>query len=154
MRKLIVASASFNRDGVYPEVWAGIDSLTTEVFAGSPPEMDYPRLAPNPEDCPALIAKVQQLDREFVGWPPEDVESIAAPTLVIVGDADIVRLGHATDMFHLLGGGVPGDFAAPPDSRFAVLPGTTHVGLVERTDWLLSMITEFLDAPMPDVTSE
>jgi hypothetical protein len=32
-----------------------------------------------------------------------------------------------------------------------VLPGTTHVTLVERADWLTSMVTEFLDAPMPKV---
>jgi hypothetical protein len=30
-----------------------------------------------------------------------------------------------------------------------VLPGTTHVTLVERVDWLLPMVTAFLDAPMP-----
>lgn len=30
-----------------------------------------------------------------------------------------------------------------------VLPGTTHVTIINRTEWLLSMIGEFLDAPMP-----
>ncbi len=34
-------------------------------------------------------------------------------------------------------------------SRLAMLPGETHLGLVERADWLLSMIGEFLDAPVP-----
>ena len=34
-------------------------------------------------------------------------------------------------------------------SRPAVLPGTTHVGFVDRADWLLSMIGEFLDTPGP-----
>jgi hypothetical protein len=29
-----------------------------------------------------------------------------------------------------------------------VLAGTTHITLVHRTDWLLSMITEFLDATL------
>jgi hypothetical protein len=32
----------------------------------------------------------------------------------------------------------------------AVLPGTTHVGMLERVDWLKAMINEFLDAPMPE----
>ena len=40
--------------------------------------------------------------------------------------------------------------AGLPGSQLAVLPGTTHVALVERVDWLVSMITAFLDAPMPD----
>jgi hypothetical protein len=30
------------------------------------------------------------------------------------------------------------------------LPGTTHVTLVDRADWLASMATAFLDAPMPE----
>jgi hypothetical protein len=38
--------------------------------------------------------------------------------------------------------------ANPPEEEERV--GTTHVGLVERVDWLLSMIGEYLDAPMPE----
>jgi len=53
-------------------------------------------------------------------------------------------------MFRLLGGGVVGDVAGLPRSRLAVLPGTTHITLVHRADWLRSMVTEFLDAPMPE----
>jgi hypothetical protein len=53
-------------------------------------------------------------------------------------------------MFRLLGGGVMGDLTGLPNSQLAVLPGTTHATLVERGDWLGSMITAFLDAPMPD----
>ena len=48
-----------------------------------------------------------------------------------------------------LGGGVIGDMAGIPASQLAVLPGTSHVGLLERTNWLQSMILEFLDAPEP-----
>src|SRR5215218_10135885 len=110
VRKLVVASASFNREGVYPEVWEGIEALSPELFAGSPPQTEYARLAPNPEDWPTLIEKVKDLERRFVSWPAEDVAAIESPTLLIMGDADIVRLDHAAEMIHLLGGGVPGDF--------------------------------------------
>jgi len=72
------------------------------------------------------------------------------PTLVIIGDSDVVRPEHAVEIFRLLGGGVPGDIAGLPASRLAVLPGTTRVTLVDRTDWLLLMVTEFLDAPVPE----
>ena len=149
VRKLVVASASFNRDGVYPEVWAGIEALSPELFAGTPPQLDYARLAPNPEDWLTLIEKVKELEREFVGWPAEDVAAIESPTLLIIGDADIVRLDHAAEMIHLLGGGVPGDFGSLPNDQLAVLPGTNHVDVMQRTDWLLPMIAQFLDAPLP-----
>jgi pimeloyl-ACP methyl ester carboxylesterase len=67
------------------------------------------------------------------------------PTLLIIGDSDIVRSEHAVDIFRLLGG-VPGDIDDLPNSRRAVLPGTTHVTLVERINRLLSMIEQVSNA--------
>jgi hypothetical protein len=48
-------------------------------------------------------------------------------------------------MFRLLGGGVNGDLAGLSRSRLAVLPGTSHTGLLRRVDWLGTMILDFLD---------
>ena len=93
---------------------------------------------------------MKQLDREFEGWPPEAIQSIKVPTPVMIGDSDVVRPEHAVQMFRLLGSGVAGDVAGLPPSQLAVLPGTTHVGVVDRADWLLSMIPAFLDAPVPE----
>lgn len=53
------------------------------------------------------------------------------------------------NMFRLLGGGVAGDLVGLPRSQLAVLPGTTHVTLLDRADWLISMVTVFLDASVP-----
>jgi hypothetical protein len=53
------------------------------------------------------------------------------------------------EMFRLIGGGVIGDIAGLPASQLAVLPGTSHAGLLDRVDWLQSMIIEFLGAPEP-----
>ncbi|HBY94154.1 MAG: alpha/beta hydrolase [Ardenticatenaceae bacterium] len=150
VRKLGVAAVTYNRDGFHPGLLEGIERLTSEDLAGSPFQEEYARLAPNPDDWPTLIAKVKQLDRELQDWPPEAIQSIKAPTLIMIGDSDIVRPEHAVEMFRLLGGGVAGDVAGLPNSQLAVLPGTTHVTLVERADWLVSMIEAFLDAPMPE----
>lgn len=154
VRKLVVASASYTSDGAHPELFDMIETITPEVFAGSPFEEDYLRTAPNPEDFPKLVEKLKQLDMTPFAWPPEDIRGIAAPTLLIVGDSDVVRLEHAVEMFRLLGGGVPGDLAGVPDSRLAVLPGTTHFvppgsGLLDRSGWLAQMIGAFLDEPAP-----
>ena len=155
VRKLVVASASYTSDSMHPELLEMIPAITPEVFAGSPMEEVYLRTAPNPEDFPTLVAKLKQLDMEPFAWPPEDVRGIAAPTLLIVGDSDAVRLEHAVELFRLLGGGVMGDLAGLPKAQLAVLPGTTHFippgsGILDRADWLLSMIPPFLDAPMPE----
>ena len=154
VRKLVVVSAAHTSDSMHPELLEMIPSITPEVFAGTPIEEDYLRTTPNPNDFPTLVAKLKQLDMEHFAWPPEDVRSIAAPTLLIVGDSDAVRLEHVTELFRLLGGGVMGDLAGLPKSQLAVLPGTTHFmppgsGILDRADWLLAMIPPFLDAPVP-----
>ncbi len=51
-------------------------------------------------------------------------------------------------MFRLLGGRVIGDMGALPRSQRAVLPGTTHLTIMDRAGWPLSMINAFLDAPV------
>jgi hypothetical protein len=68
----------------------------------------------------------------------------------VYGDSDIIKPEHAVEMFRLLGGGVAGDLVGLPRSRLAILPATTHISLVHRADWLVSMITEFLNAPMSE----
>jgi pimeloyl-ACP methyl ester carboxylesterase len=150
VRKLVVASAGYNSGGMRPGVLAGIKTLTAESFTGLPWEAEYKRLAPNPGDWPRLIEKQKQLDREVQDWLPERIEAIKAPALVIVGDSDIVRLGHAVDLFRLLGGDVAGDVVGLPPARLAVLPATTHLGMMEQTEFLLATLVPFLDAPMPE----
>lgn len=149
VRKLVLAAVTYNKDGMHPGLLEGMADLKPEHLAGSPFEEEYARIAPNPENWPMLIDKVKQLDREFDGWTSETIQPIKAPTLLMIGDSDIVRPEHAVEMFRLLGGGVIGDVAGLPASQLAVLPGTTHITLVHRTDWVISMVEEFLDAPMP-----
>jgi pimeloyl-ACP methyl ester carboxylesterase len=155
VRKLVVASASFRSDGMHSTLLEMLPTTTPEMFAGSPIEEAYRRVAPNPGDFPTLVAKLKHLDTTPYSWSPDDVRGIVAPTLMIVGDSDAIRLEHAVELFGLLGGGVMGDLAGLPKSRLAVLPGTTHFmppgcGLLDRTDWLLAMIPPFLDAPGPE----
>jgi pimeloyl-ACP methyl ester carboxylesterase len=148
--KLVIASASYRLDGLHPGLLDGIQQLQPEHLAGTPFQEEYARIAPNPDDWPTLISKIKQMDADLPEWSPEDIQAIKAPTLLIIGDSDIVRPEHAVEMFRLPGGGVVGDIAGLPRSRLAVLPGTTHITLVHRGDWLSSMVGEFLDAPAPD----
>jgi len=150
VRRLVVASAGFASDGMPPEALAMFPSITPEMFAGSPIEQEYLRLAPNPGDFPKLVEKLKQLDTTVFAWPKEEIRAIAAPTLIVLGDSDGVRLEHAVEFFKLRGGGVMGDLSGLPESQLAVLPGTTHYvppgsGLLDRHEWLLAMIPPFLD---------
>jgi pimeloyl-ACP methyl ester carboxylesterase len=149
VRRLVYAGGtSYRPDGLYPEMLAeqepAADGLTGSVW-----HQAYLRVAPDPSRWPVLVAKNRELDRTFAGWADEDIRAVTAPTLLIIGDSDIVRPEHTVQMFRLLGGGVVGDLAGLPASQLAILPGTTHVGLLDRVDWLQSMILEFLGSPEP-----
>jgi pimeloyl-ACP methyl ester carboxylesterase len=105
VHKLVLASLAYSRDGIHPETLEAIERTSPEDLAGSIFETAYRNVAPNPENWPELVAKVNQLDRTFEGWRPEEIESIRAPTLVLVGDSDIVRPEHAVQLFRLRGAG-------------------------------------------------
>jgi len=150
VRKLVAISANYRSDGSYPELIAMIQTLTPEMFAGSPPEEAYRRSAPNPEGFPALIEKMKQFEANAFAWPEKAVRAIAAPTLLIYADADSIRPEHMVALFRLLGGGVPGDLTGLPPSQLAIIPAATHVSLVaERSALWLPMVEAFLDAPLP-----
>jgi pimeloyl-ACP methyl ester carboxylesterase len=150
VRKLVLASVTYTLDGVHPGLMEGLGEMTPEMMHGSPWHEEYVRIAPRPEDFPILFAKKTQMDQQIKDLPVEAIRAITAPTLLIIGDSDLVRPEHAVEMFRLLGGGVFGDTPAGlPDSQLAILPGTSHVSLVNRSELLVPMITSFLDAPMP-----
>lgn len=149
VRKLVWAGGtSYQRDGLYPELSAGSERMKPEDLDGSPFHQAYLGVAPHPEQWHRLVAKIAEFDRSIEDRSHEELATLQAPALLIIGDSDIVRPEHTAEMFRLLGGGVVGDLFGLPRSRLAVLPGTTHVTLVKRAEWLISMITEFLDAPM------
>jgi pimeloyl-ACP methyl ester carboxylesterase len=149
VRKLVLASVSYTMAGVHPGLMEGLGEMTPEMMHGSPWHQEYLRIAPRPEDFPKLFAKKSQMDQQIKDLPAEAISAIKAPTLLIIGDSDLVRPEHAVEMFRLLGGGVFGDAPAGlPDAQLAILPGTSHVTVVNRADLLVPMITSFLDAPM------
>ena len=153
--RLVVASGSFSSDGIHRDAWEMFPSISPEMFAGSPMEQEYQRIAPDPGSFPELVRKLKALDTTPYAWPEEDVRAIAAPVLLVFGDSDVVTLEHATELFRLVGGGVMGDLSGMPASRLAVLPGTSHFippghGVLDRAEWLLPMIATFLEPTARD----
>jgi pimeloyl-ACP methyl ester carboxylesterase len=143
-RLVFAGGATFDASGEYPELVADFESFDPHELDGSRWHEAYRRVAPDPDAWTSLVVKVNELDRAGHSWPRERIAGMQAPTLLINGDADIVRPEHVVEMFRLLGGGVPGGLVELPPSQLALLPGTSHEGVLDRVDWLSSMILDFL----------
>lgn len=149
VRKIVVSSAPFDLDGMRPENIPAMEASTVEGLSGTPIEADYLAKSPNPDQLQVLLDKLAALMKGFPGWSEEDIRALTAPTLITVGDADMVQLEHAVRFLQLRGGDVNGDFVGVPASQLAVLPGTTHFFGMSRPSLVLELVVPFLDAPMP-----
>ena len=153
VRKLIVVSAPFKRDGWYPEVLAGMaqmNAVAAESMKKTPLYQSYSKIAPKVEDWPVLVTKAGQLLKQDYNWS-NNVKAIKVPTLLIVGDADAVRTAHAVEFFGLLGGGKKDagwDGSGKSNAQLAILPGATHYDIFMMPALSLTA-TAFLDTPMP-----
>jgi len=150
VRKLIVSSVSFSPEGDRPENAGAVGEMTVDMIAGTPMEQAYREKSPHPDRLQTLLDKLGTFDEGRSGWSEAQIEGIAAPTLITVGDCDAVSLSHAVRFLQLRGGDVNGDFVGVPSSQLAVFPGTTHFHGLDRTELVLDVVRTFLDAPMPE----
>jgi pimeloyl-ACP methyl ester carboxylesterase len=148
-RNAVLASVTYDKTGLHPDMFrepdTGQSADAPRHDLQIPFEQEYRALAPHPDNWPALLAKVQAMELPEI--TAQAIAAIDIPILLIIGDSDIVTPEHAVAMFRLLGGGVLGDLAPMPASQFAVLPGTSHIGVTGRADMLMTMIPPFLDTP-------
>src|SRR3954452_6782572 len=135
VRRLVLAAVNIRPDGYHPEITA--------------PEQDDPRLptqeefeqwhaaydavAPNPDDFFPFLERMQPVVHEWEGWTDDEIRSVTAPTMLVIGDRDFVRLDHAAEMLDLF-----------PDCRLAVLPGTKHTEVMKRSEQLRTLVEPFL----------
>ena len=149
VKHLVIASVSFNEAGNLPGFTQMMDGITPEVFAGTPMEAEYKRLAPNPESFASVVNKIKVMDRGQ-DWPAEQIRALTSPTFIIVGDHDIVRPEHAVELYRLRGGGETARASQPflteaPPARLAILPGASHIDVFGDPGLLAAMILPFLD---------
>jgi pimeloyl-ACP methyl ester carboxylesterase len=151
VRRLVLISIPFRRDGNHPEVIVAMDQMTPEIaemMKQSPPYALYSSIAPRPEDWPVLIAKTSDLLKVDYDWTAETA-ALTAPTMLVYADADSVRPAHIVEFYGLLGGGLRDagwDNSHRPTARLAILPGTTHYD-VFMSPLLAAAVLPFVAAP-------
>ncbi len=143
VKKLVVLSGSYREEGMQPALRALLPQITPATFDGSPFKQEYERLSPHPEKFPVLVEKLKQLDVTPFNWEKEYTQ-IKHPLLLVFGDSDAVTTDHANVMFTKRGGNVMGDLAAMPNVGLAILPFTSHLGVLSKVNLIAPMTREFL----------
>jgi len=154
--KLVPMAATFRKDGWYPVVPESIGGLSARDFAGTGVEAAFKEHTPDAQAFDAYLEKMKVLNADDQNISDDDMRSITAKTMVIVGDADGVRLEHALAMFRLRGGcdeeaAASGVLMDAPAARLVVLPAMSHVGLSGESELLVPMVTAFLDDVVPKI---
>jgi pimeloyl-ACP methyl ester carboxylesterase len=71
----------------------------------------------------------------------KNLATIAVPVLVMAGDDDVATLAHTCSMYEAIAQG-----------QLAIVPGTSHMLLKERTKECVHLIDYFLRSKLPPVT--
>lgn len=142
VRKLVFASSFTKKAGAQPQLWELIRSAD---FAGMPQGLKDAFLKVNPDPAKLRVMHDKDLERmrNFEDVPDADLRAMRAPTLILLGDRDVVKPEHAVELAHLL-----------PDARLLVLVGGHGDYMGEATmpqrahapELTAGLVEEFLDA--------
>lgn len=98
------------------------------------------RLSPKPERSPETKKKLEDLMTKYPNFTTEQLKQIKVPTLVVVGDHDLINLEQTITLFTTL-----------PHSQLFVIPGATHFVPWEQPDLLTGAYIKFLNTPYRDI---
>lgn len=144
VRKLIIASAFYKREGAPAGFWKGFDN---PKFSDMPQvyKDEYLKINNDPAALLNMFNKDAYRMLTFKGWTDEEVKSIQSPALIVIGDHDLTLPEHAVQMNRLMA-----------HSRLAILPGThgSYIGEAMSPDsnskiplLFVAMVDEFLAVP-------
>lgn len=118
--KLVVTGANSRLDGYTKEALKEGLAATPETW---PAPEAYVRLSPDgKEHWPVLLPRLQRMWASEPNFTREAMRSIKAPTLIIVGDRDIITPEHAVEMFRTI-----------PNAQLCVVPNAGHGVLPKDT---------------------
>ncbi|WP_367322468.1 alpha/beta fold hydrolase [Streptomyces sp. HUAS ZL42] len=140
VRKVVAMGANFRPT---PEIVADpalLGHLTPDSPDLVPFREMYAAVTPDgPDHWRVVAGKMFEMFSTQPTIPPEDLARISTPTLVLVGDDDMMTLEHTIDLYRAI-----------PDSELAVVPGTSHALPMEKPAEVNRIILDFLaNEPVP-----
>ncbi len=134
LKRIVVVGANFHYAGLMP-----FPLLTPEDPGFAPWAAKYAALSPDGiEHAATVLAKTNEMFRTGPTLTPADLRAIATPTLVMAGDDDVATLAHTATLYESLA-----------EAQLAVVAGTSHALLKERTSECVAIIHRFLRQRLP-----
>jgi pimeloyl-ACP methyl ester carboxylesterase len=139
VRKLVVIGANFDPSGMVPQAMQGLTSMTAGSDDLAVYRTLYEAASPDgPEHWPVVFAKFQKMVSTQPNITHEQLGRIGAPTLVLIGDDDMISLEHTSALYNAI-----------PNSELAVVPGTSHTLLMEKPYLVNQLVLDFLEKDPP-----
>jgi pimeloyl-ACP methyl ester carboxylesterase len=133
VRKLVLIGQCVNFQGARPEALALMEHFTPETFPPMLVQM-YAAVSPDgPDHFRVVFDKLVTLWQKDPAIALGELARVAAPTLVLLGDDDMLTIEHAAAMQRALS-----------NSQLAVVPGASHALPMEKPEIVNRLILDFL----------
>jgi pimeloyl-ACP methyl ester carboxylesterase len=111
LRKLVLISALYRRDGMVDGFWDGMQKASLDVMP-IPLAEAFLKVNPDRAGLQRMFDRDKARMLAFTDIDEGELRLVQAPALIVNGDADVVRTEHAVALSRLL-----------PHGRLAILPG-------------------------------
>ena len=134
--RLVLIGQAYASDGES----SGIAAFVNDREIGEWFRPDYVKLSPDgPDHFDTVLDKVMTMWRNPLDIPFAEMAKITAPTLIMQGDDDGVRIDYSAALARTL-----------PRAQLAVIPGTGHGAPIQKPDLVNRMILDFLAPEQPE----
>jgi pimeloyl-ACP methyl ester carboxylesterase len=134
--RLVVIGANYHFDGALPLEIPEDSPVAAEMF-----EAYAARSPDGAEHFGEIFPRFMAMATSEPTWTVDDLSTVTAPTLVMAGDDDLIRLTHTAELYEAL-----------PAGQLSIVPATSHALPLERPAEVARIILDFLAADVPPVT--
>lgn len=136
VNRIVAIGANFHYDGVLPAEFDDSGPVGEVILQG------YAERSPDGvEHFGEVFERMLTMMTTEPTLTASELATITAPTLVMAGDDDLMRLDHTCALYEAL-----------PAGQLAIMPGTSHVLPLERPAEVARIIMDFLAADVPPAT--
>lgn len=142
VNKIILASALAKRNGVPDWFWGMMENANLDSMP-QPLKDGYITVAADPNGLQTMHDRDAKRMINFKDIPDDDIKLIKSPTLIIIGDKDIITPEHALELHRQIA-----------NSQLAIIPGlhgeyigeiTTITDKFKESEMVIPMIEKFLN---------